>query len=167
MSQSQKNAVIGTIIGTLAERDVEYEMGGEVIMNDILTDADKASIRECLFSMFKNGEVTYSDEFAWKVESDKELKKYLPGLVNNWVRKYKGFNNGKAYVPKNPGSRANASDEQLKALKQLLSQTTSDDDRVTITEAIETRTTEIAVEKAKSVVINAEALPEALRHLIK
>ena len=165
--QNQKEATVGTILAVLSERDVEYEMSGPTPIKEVLTDADKTTVRDALFTMFRNGDVTYKAEFQAKVDDDKELKKYISGLVNNWIRKYKAFNSGVVYKAKNPGSRANASDEQLKALKQLLSQTTSDDDRAEINTAIDTRTTEIAVEKAKSVVINVDALPEHLRGLIK
>lgn len=167
MSMNQKEATVSTILAVLAERDVEYEMNGPIPVKEVLTDSDKASVRTALFSMFKEGQITYKTEFQSSVDDDKELKKYVSGLVNNWIKKNKDFNGGQAYVPKNPGSRAHVGDEQLKALKALSGQTTDPDVLATITEAIVTRKSEIEASKAKSVVINKDALPEALRHLVK
>ena len=167
MSMSQKQAVVSTIIATLAERDVEYEMGGELTISEVLTDADRASVRECLFSMFRTNEVGFKDEAtAAKYESDSELKKYESGLVNNHIRKTKEFNCGQAYKAKNPGSRV--SDAQLKALKALLAQYDAEsDDYNEICKAIDVRTAELAAEKVKSVAINVDVLPDHLKALIK
>ena len=161
--KNQKEATVETILAVLEERGVSYEIGCDIRVGDVLTDADKASVRECLFAMFRDGSVSYKAEFQSKVDDDSELKKYISGLVNNWIRKFKGFNGGETYVAKNPGSRQHIGDEQLRELKKLLSMHPGNAE---ITEAIATRTAELAAEKAKTVTINVDALPESLRHLI-
>ena len=164
-TMNQKTAVVSTILAVLQERGVEYVLGGEVILKDILTDADKASVREFLFAGFRDGSINMTDEARAKHEEDSELKKYVSGLLNNWIKKNKEFNAGQGYTPKNPGSRS--SDPQLKALKQLLTQydaESKDYDEICI--AIDKRTTEVAASKAKTVTINVNDIPEALRHLI-
>ena len=121
-----------------------------------------------LFTMFRNGDVTYKAEFQTKVDDDSELKKYISGLVNNWIRKNKEFNCGNAYVAKNPGSRQYVKDEQLKELGKLMQQVTASGDPESIQavgKAIADRKAEIAAEKAKDISINADALPEHLKHL--
>jgi len=166
---SQKQAVVSTILAVLAERGVEYQMGGDVPISDVLTDKDKADTREAIFTMFRNGDITFKDEpTAAKYASDSELKKYVSGLVNNHIRKTKEFNCGKTYVIKNPGSRAHVADEQLRELTKLSAQCADDPEaQKQIADAIVKRKAEIAAEKAKSVTINPDALPEALRHLVK
>lgn len=165
---TQKEATVTTLLAVLAARDVEYELNGEQTINEVLTAEDKANARECIFAMFRNGEIGFKDEATTeKYASDSALKVYVSGLVNNHSRKHKPFNSGQAYKAKNPGSRANSSDEQMKELKKLLAQTSEASDIADINEAIAFRASEIAASKVKDVVINAEALPEALRHLVK
>ena len=165
--KNQKEATVETILAVLEERGVTYEIGGDVPVSEVLTDKDKASVRECLFAMFRDGSVSYKAEFQPKVDDDTELKKYISGLTNNWIRKYKGFNSGEQYVAKNPGSRQHVGDEQLRELKKLSIQCAGDESAMAqITEAIAIRTAELASEKAKTVTINVDALPESLRHLI-
>ena len=165
---NQKEATVSTILGVLAERGVDYELNGPTPINDILTDSDRATVRDALFTMFRDGSVTYKAEFQPKVDDDSELKKYISGLVNNWVRKNKEFNCGEVYVAKNPGSRAHSRDEQMQALKALSAQCMNDPEALAeITEAIVTRQAEIDAEKIKAIVINVNALPDSLKHLVK
>lgn len=169
MSISQRQATVEAILAQLSSRGVEYVLGGETPVSEVLTDSDKASVREALFAMFRDGSVSVSDSFRdTKLHDDSELKKYISGLVNNWIRKYKPFNCGQAYVAKNPGSRAHVGDEQLRELKKLSAQCTDDPEAMkAIADAIVKRKAELEAEKAKSLTIKADAIPESLRHLIK
>lgn len=165
---NQKEATVQAILGTLEARGVNYEMGGETTISEVLTDADKATVRATLFDQFRDGSIQYKPDFQEKVDDDAELKKYISGLVNNWIRKHKPFNNGQAYVTKNPGSRAHSSDEQMRELKKLLIQVKAEGDADTISEveaAIEARKAEIKP-APKSKPINIDALPEHLRSLV-
>ena len=165
---NQREATVQTILNTLEARGYSYELNGDTTISEVLTDADKSTIRETLFTMFRDGEITYKPEFEAKVQDDSELKKYISGLLNNWVRKAKEFNSGAQYVAKNPGSRAHSSDEQMKELKKLFAQVSASGDADTIAEvqaAIEQRKSEIKP-KAAFKPINVDALPEALRHLV-
>lgn len=167
--KNQREATVFVILATLAARDFEYELNGEEIMGDVLTDADKTSIREQLFIDFREGEISYKSEFQASIDDDAALKKYISGLLNNWIRKAKEFNCGNAYVAKNPGSRAHASDERMRELKKLLAELTAagDTDAIAeVKEAIEFRKTEIKPKTAlKPIVVGA--LPEHLRHLVQ
>lgn len=104
---------------------------------------------------FINGDVTKQrggvDEVA--------LRKYIPGLVNNWVRKDKRLNGGQAYIPKNPGSRSGSGDETLKNLKLLLTMV-ADDVKPAVQVEIDKRLEEL---KPKAQVLNVDALPADLR----
>lgn len=158
---NQRSATVNTILAVLSDRGVEYELNGETPVSKVLTDSDKATVREILFTMFRSGEVEYKASFQHKVNDDSELKKYISGLVNNWIRKAKEFNNGQAYQAKNPGSRAGSGDSKVKEMKKLLSVTTDPQARAIIQSAIDSRVAELKAEK-NQVEIDYESIPAEL-----
>lgn len=166
---NQRTATVAAIMSVLAQRGFEYELNGPTPISEVLSDKDKASVRELLFEQFRVGQVIVSESFAeTKLHDDSELKKYISGLVNNWIRKAPEFNNQQKYQTKNPGSRAHVGDEQLKALQALSKQCANDPDaQKEIADAIVKRKAEIEQERGKTVTINIDAIPEALRYLIK
>jgi len=164
---NQRQATVQAILSTLEARGFEYELNGPTPISEVLTDSDKEQVRSTLFEQFRSGEISYKETFQAKVDDDAELKKYISGLVNNWIRKAKEFNSGNAYVIKNPGSRAHSSDPQLKELMKLMKQvqTTNDEEAISqVQEAITARKAEIKPKQEVS--INVEALPEHLKHLV-
>jgi hypothetical protein len=165
MKVNQKSATVNTILAVLSDRGVDYELNGQTPISQVLTDSDKANVRSILFTMFKQGEVEYKASFQSKVDDDSELKKYISGLVNNWIRKAKEFNAGQTYKAKNPGSRAGSQDPEVKEMRKLLSVTTDPQSRAMIQEAIDKRVAELKAEK-NQVEINVDNLPSHLRHLI-
>ena len=161
---NQRQATVTTILSVLSERGFEYQLNGETPMSNVLTKADKDKVVSIICQGFLAGQIDMSAEGKDKYFGDeKELKKYTVGLVNNWVRKATEFNGSIKYEIKNKGSRTGSSDEQLKALKDLLKMTTDADVRSEIQDAINDRMEEI---KPKSE-INVDALPVHLRHLVK
>ena len=162
---NQRSATVNTILSVLSERGYEYELNGETPISDVLNDSDKAKVREILFTMFRQGQVEYKSSFQSKVDDDSELKKYISGLVNNWIRKAKEFNSGNTYQAKNPGSRAGSQDSKVKEMRKLLQVTTDPQAKAMIQEAINQRVAEIKAEK-NQVEIDASQLPKHLRHLV-
>jgi hypothetical protein len=159
---SQKQAVTNAVLSVVPD----YELGGETILSEVITESQKKEVRSIIFSGFMSGKVEMSEEGKQKYFGDeKELNKYIGGLLNNWIRKNPEFNNGGSYTVKNPGSRTGSGDEQLKALKSLLKVTTDAEVRKEIEQAITERLAEI--KPAATVTINADALPAHLRHLVK
>ena len=124
------------------------------------TRAQKDQVHDSLLAMYKAG--------MWMKSSggtdDVQLKKYIPGLVNNWVRKDTRLNGGNKYQPKRPGSRAGSGDEVLKNLRLLLSVTTDPEAKDKVQAAIDARIAETAKPKQE---VNIEMIPEHLRHLVK
>ena len=163
---SQKQAVTNAVVSTLPD----YEVGGEVILKSQLTPETKKAMRTLLFEAFQAGEVVYSKDPA-NLQDTKYLTKYVAGLLDNWVRKNPEFNdNFKAaptgkYETKNPGSRAGSGDEQVREMRKLLKTISDPETRGKIEAAIAARIIEVKPESA--IIINAEALPEHLRHLVK
>jgi hypothetical protein len=164
MKVSQKQAVRNAIFSVLEDRGESYELNGPVAIGDVFNSDDKANAREILFTGFKNGEIEYKDSFQSKVDDDTELKKYVSGLLNNWMRKDKELNCGEVYKAKNPGSRAGSQDSKIKEMRKLLKVTTDESAKAMIQEAITARLAEI--KPAQTVEIDASALPEHLQHLV-
>jgi hypothetical protein len=156
---NQRKATCSTIIAVLEERGVSYELNSSTPISEVLSDADKKSIRDALFSMFRNDQVEMSDEAKVKYTDDSDLKSYISGLVNNWIRKAPEFNNGGKYVPKNPGSRAGSGDEQIKEMKKLFGATTDESIKATIKAAIDARIAELK----PTVEVDYSKLPEELK----
>jgi len=138
-------AVVGTIEGSKVE----------------LSERQKKEVYALLFSMFKSGDI----EYRGGCPDDAKLLKYIPGLVNNWLRKDPGLNGNVKYEAKNPGSRSGAGDEQLKAMKALAAVTSDPEALAEIEAAIEQRKAELA--KAKQQPIDINNLPEHLRRFVK
>ena len=91
-----------------------------------LTTEERARVVGLVCEAFDAGEVTFKETDAnqAKLADAKELKKYVVGLVNNWLRKDPNLNGGEKYEAKNPGTRS--SDAQLKNLNLLLKATTDE-----------------------------------------
>lgn len=161
MRMNQRTATVNTILSVLSEHDVNYELNGETPVKEVLTDTMLNQVRGILFTMFRSQKVEYRSSFQPKVDDDSELKKYISGLVNNWVRKAPEFNCGNKHQAKNPGSRAGIADEKVKEMKKLLSVTSDENARAIIQKAISDRISEIKIEK-QQVEIDYTVIPKEL-----
>jgi len=159
---SQRQATVSVILSVLSERGVDYTLNGEQSIADVLTVTDKEQAVNKLVAGFRSGQVQMSSEASDKYAFDSELKKYVVGLVNNWIRKAPEFNGGNNYQAKNPGSRTGSGDEKLKALRALMSTVNDPTTKATIQIEIDKRIEEL---KPK-IEINADLIPESLRHLL-
>ena len=162
MAMNQRQATVTAILSTLSERGVTYELNGPTPMNEVLTPDDKFKIVNVISNGFKNGQIQMSADAQTKYHIDSELRKYVVGLVNNWIRKAPEFNGTKSYVAQNPGSRSGSSDPQINALKALMKITSDTQLQAEIQQAISDR-----LEALKPTVeIDVDSLPEHLRHLV-
>ena len=143
---------VSTVFGSELEND------GRVPETGKWSEAQKEQVYAALMTSFKAGQWTKNSGGT----DDAALLKYIPGLVNNHVRKDKRLNGGVEYVAKNPGSRSGSGDESVKAMRTLLSLTTDPSAKAAIQLEIDKRLAEL---KPK-VEIKVDALPESLRHLI-
>lgn len=156
---SQKEAVKSAISQVLTEAGVKFDDNSN--FKDILTREYRAQVNQILFEGFRAGTITLKKE-----KSDSELKEYVSGLVSNWLKKDMSLSGGVAYVVKNPGSRAGSTDPQIKALRALMKM--KPDQATEIQGYIDARLETINASKptkTKTVKVDVEALPEALRHL--
>jgi hypothetical protein len=148
MSITQGEAVYQAVVSVCGEQDGKYEPTKEQL----------TAIHESVLAMFQGGLTVHS-----KNPTVEQLNKYIPGLVNNWLRKDQRLNGGTTYVPKNPGSRSGSGDEAIKAMKTLLSITSDEDAKQAIQLEIDKRLSEL---KPKATV-DVSKLPESLRHLVQ
>ena len=150
---SQKEAVFNAITEVIGRVPTEEEAAL------VLSANEKSSVRDILLVGFQTGTIELKS-------AQEDLKKYVNGLLNNWLRKDKRLNGGTTYRVQNPGSRAGQSDPMIKNLRLLKKQDGLSEEQVAeIDEAIAARLVEIKPEKAK-VEIDVDAIPEALRHLV-
>lgn len=163
--KTQRQATVETILSTYSNYSGnEYQLNGEVIINDVFTSEMKKQAQDTLFTMFKSGNVLYRPEFQAKVDDDAKLKSYVSGLLNNWLRKAKELNNGQTYQAKNPGIRAGSGDKQVRELKKLLSKVKGTEHESKVQEAINKRIEEIKPEA--KIEINTEFIPAELQDLV-
>lgn len=123
-----------------------------------LTGEQLSRVYSMVLDFFKSGQVVHS-----KTSNEVELRKYIPGLVNNWLRKDPRLNGGIKYTPKHPGRRTGSKDESVRAMRTLLSTIKDPTERATIEACITARLNEL---KPKPT-INVEALPKELLSLVK
>jgi hypothetical protein len=106
----QREAVYQAVRSVLEADEGSFEDGQRVS----LSKEQRHDVIEKLLDGFKNGTVELGTEYE-----DKDLRAYTSSLLNNWLRKDTRLNGGDKYQPKNPGSRAGQSDDQVKALRML------------------------------------------------
>ena len=131
-----------------------------------LTTEQRAKVVGLVCEAFEAGEVTFKDTDAnqAKLTDSKELKKYVVGLVNNWLRKDPMLNGGEKYVAKNPGTRS--TDAQLKNLQLLLKATTDKAKQDKIIAFIDKRKNELEASKVKAVEIDMSVIPAELKDIL-
>ncbi len=166
MKVSQRDAVHSATHAILKQAGVSFEDG-----NDVSTYIDKPMREKVIFlvcEMFRTGKAEFENtpSNAEKLASPAKLKQYVGGLVSNWYRKDPRFNGNTKYVAKNPGSRAGAGDEQLKALKLLAVKFKGTDKEAIITKQIAVRQETINAERAKAITADLSVLdPDFLASL--
>jgi hypothetical protein len=157
----QSTATINTVLAVLADRGVDYIQNESQPVSEIFTTEDRKKAIETLVAGFRADKIEMSEEAKAKYATEAELKKYVGGLLSNWIRKHKGFNGGAKYTP----SFTRDTDPQIKEMRKLLNSGALDEQGTAAVEAaIESRKAEIKPEKVTE--INVDLLPEHLRHLL-
>lgn len=154
---NQRTAAVQTVLNILADRGVVYELNGVQTVKSFLNADDKTKIIDEMCAMYVRGEYIITTE-----PKGAELRKYVSGLINNWITKAPEFNGGNKHVIKNPGSRAGASNPEVKNMRLLLDQVSDPETKALIQAEIDART-----QPKATATIDASFLPESLRHLVK
>ena len=160
---TQRQAVYSAVISVFNEHGMEFFDGIDAKAK--MSKEHRAQVNSILCVGFIAGQIELKDTESnrAKLADQSLLKEYVSGLQSNWLAKDERLNGGVDHEIKNPGSRTGSGDEQLKALKALITTVTSDADRSEIQAMIDTRVAELNATKTKQVTINFDALPEALR----
>lgn len=156
MSMTQGEAVFQAftqVVGAKRIEDCHVEGIGIQV-----SEQELGEVYSAVLASFKAGSWTKNSGG----QDDAALKKYIPGLVNNWMRKDKRLNGGGKYETKRPGSRSGTGDESVKAMRALLAMTTDPTAKQTIQAALDQRLAELKPKPE----INVAALPESLRNLV-
>jgi hypothetical protein len=170
MALNQREATFQAITTVLENSGVSFNPGDDV--KSVITSDHKKKVREILVAGLKDGSISSTAEFTSKMTTDADYSKYCSGLISNWIKKDSRLNgNVKYQVSSSSGessSRAGNGDSQVKELRKLLKATVGTDSEQEVQEALNARLEELRVEKASKVKssINAEAIPENLRHLV-
>lgn len=154
---NQRTATVQTVLNILADRGVVFELNGSVAIKSVLNSDDKGKILDEMCAMYVRGEYIITTE-----PKGAELRKYVSGLINNWITKAPEFNGGKKHEIKNPGSRAGASNPEVKNMRLLLDQVSDPETKALIQAEIDKKT-----QPKEKATIDASFLPESLRHLVK
>lgn len=159
--QKQSEAVYAAIVSVLNEAGVDFE--DVQVIHEELNEERRAQVTSILFEGFKSGSISLKKEY----DSDAKLRTYCSGLISNWLRKDRRLNGGQKYQPKNPGSRVGSTDPALRAMRLLLKTQSDPSKRADIQRHIDKRVAEIKNARSASSVgqVNADALPEELKHL--
>jgi len=150
---TQKDAVFNTV-----SEVVEITEGEAVSLND----EQRKTCLAILTTAMQQGEILVSEAKQAKMTTEKDYKDYSANILNNWLRKDKRLNGDTTYVPKNPGSRAGAGDEQVKELKKLKSTLSDPTAQAEVQAAIDERVAELraARNQAKIEEIDFSLIPQ-------
>jgi len=165
MSISQKESVISQVKLALGS-----SFNASIAARNLLTDDQLETIKTNIFNGILNGTI----DFGKEITDEKELSRYVSGMVSNYLRKSKELNGGSDYAPQSTGRGSR--DPQVSELNKLLKTYTEGSDEYSqIVFAIEARKNELASErtvvvKEKKKVkefesINMDVLPESLKSL--
>ncbi len=162
---NQRESVYVATMNVLADAGINFDDGQSVTAQELVTKDMRKSIMSIVTQSIIAGETDMSSEARAKHDTEDKVRGYVSGLINNWFRKDKRLNGGNKYETKNPGSRAGAGDEQLKALKALRATKADDAEALAVIDAaIASRQSELKV--TKTVALTQEqidALPANVR----
>lgn len=162
---SQKTAVVNEVVAILGSN---YDQ--TVPVKSQLTAEQFSTIRANVVSGIINGSIAFN-----KVTNDeKEVARYVSGMISNHFRKAKELNGGLSYAPQSTGRGSR--DAQLSELSKLLGTYTEGTEEYNqIVFAIDSRKEELAAEKIAASAerkrerelasINTNALPDSVKDL--
>lgn len=113
--KSQKQCVYESVIKFFTQNKTSFKDGQ--IARELIDTEGRKVIHDMIFEGFKSGEVALKKEMT-----DDEIRKYIPGLLSNHLRKDTRLNGGDKYEAKNPGSMTGNSDPQIKNMRLLVKQ---------------------------------------------
>lgn len=165
MSISQKDSVVNEVKSVLGTN-----FNSSLPARDQLTDDQLKIVKANIVS----GIVAGSVDFKKETTDEKEIARYVSGMVSNHLRKSKDLNGGNAYAPQSTGRGSR--DPQISELNKLAKTYTEGTEEFDqIMSAIESRKVELNAERTSAAKerkkvkelssINMDVLPEGLKDL--
>ena len=163
---SQSQATINAIVSLAQEKGYDASPF-ETDYRTVMTKEDCTTIVNFITQGLIDDEITMTDgskeKFKEMNDSNKGLRRYVVGLVNDRMRKAKALNGNTTYEAKEPGKLKNSRDPELKALMQCLELENPAEAKAEIQAEIDRRRSELAAANPKKPDINYDALPAHLR----
>jgi len=167
-SIGQKEAVVKAVSLVLGGAFVS----GSTNVKSILSETQLAEVREIVFTGIIHGTVVFNKDTS----DEKNVRRYVNGMIDNHFRKAKELNGGNKYIAQSSGSGRGTRDAQLTALRKLAkSYTDGSAEKTKVLSAISSREEQLIQERqvkaqakktARSVKnIDASVLPSELSNL--
>ena len=131
----------------------------------VLTKDERATLINTVTTSLVDGSISMTDDAREKYNTPESMRKYVDGLVSNWLRKDLRLNGNVPHEIKNPGSRAGNADPVIKELRKLRKTLSGEKEIAAVDKEINTRIAVVQASKAKSIEINVDMLPKELQHL--
>lgn len=162
---SQKQSVVNGVKSVLGS-----SFDPSLSARDQLSDDQLSQIKSYVVDQITSGLVEYGKDAS----DEKEVSKYVSGMVSNHLRKAKELNGGSVYTPQATGRGSR--DSQISELNKLLKTYVEGTEEYSqILDAITSRKNELNAEKAEASKekkkakelssINLDSLPESLKDL--
>lgn len=162
---SQKTAVVNEVKSILGS-----SFDSTIPAKEQLTADQFSFIKSSIVAGIINGSISYNKDLG----DDKEIARYVSGMISNHFRKAKELNGGNSYAPQSTGRGSR--DSQLSELSKLLGTYTEGTEEFNqIVSAIDSRKSELAAEKATAFAekkrvkelasLNTSALPDSVKGL--
>jgi len=162
---SQKTAVVNEVTAILGSN-----FDPSLPAKDQLTPDQFSLIKANIVSGIVGGSIAFNKD----VSDEKEVSRYVSGMISNHFRKAKELNGGSSYAPQSTGRGSR--DTQLSELSKLLGTYEEGSDEFNqIVSAIDSRKSELQAEKAVASAtrkrqkelasLNTDVLPESVKGL--
>jgi len=162
---SQKTAVVNEVTAILGS-----SFDSSLPVKDQLTPEQFSTIKSNVVAGIVDGSISFNKDTS----DEKEVMRYVSGMISNHFRKAKELNGGASYAPQSTGRGSR--DSQLSELSKLLG--TYDDGSAEfnqIVSAINSRKLELSADKTAASAekkrqkelasINTDALPDSVKNL--
>ena len=112
---TQKECVFVCVMTVLELMGVDYDTTVKYLDFFKLNPTELAKVHGLVVGMFMEKKVALNKDW-----SEEQITKYVPGLVNNHLRKDKRLNSNTEYVAANPGRNAGATSPEIRNLRNML-----------------------------------------------
>lgn len=159
---SQKEAVY------VAVKDILEANGKSIKTTEpvALSISERAAVVQYIADLIASSQAYFSPNAAAKYSTEKDIKKYVSGLVSNWLRRDPRLNGGSASAVASQSESKKEPDTVLKNLKNLLHNVKGNPEaEAEILKEIEKRSAGIKADKIAGK-IDKDSIPEHLKHLL-